>query len=340
MDRTTLAGRETSRIGFGCGRLVGGAGTPASIRLIEQARAIGISHFDVAPSYGLGLAENVLGKVLAGDRDVTIATKIGIGRPTNPGMKALARQILRPLLTATPALRQKLASKAQRGAARNQYEQAQVESSFAESLRRLQRDRIDALLLHQPEAGDLTSTLRAVMDRLVAEGRAGAIGSSTAADRDSVIPLGSVHQYRWSPSPLPPCDTGVTSIAHGLLRRYPRPRANDTISMARMAEAGFDPKDPTAWPGLLLSLALATTPGGLVLISSSDPERLRASVTAIDWVAASGKRAGFVEGAIELLHRVQTKEPSAASLPPIDRTQYIHPSNSTMAVSSRDSEEA
>jgi len=299
MRTTKLAGRETSRIGLGCGRLQGGAGAKAGRRLVEEARKLGIAHFDVAPSYGLGLAENVLGEVLEGDAGVTIATKAGISRPNNAGLKSLARQLLRPLLTTAPALRQRLADQAQRAVPRNQFTPNQIETCFAESLRRLRRDRVDVLLLHQPDPGSIRADTAIAMEQFVADGRAGAVGSGTGGDLRDLVPFGTVRQYRWSPAIDPQLET--TDIVHGLLRRYPRAPTPSTEMSRRFAELGFDAADPAAWPGLLLTAALASTPGMIVLISSTTPARLRQALKAIDWTAADGSKPGFIESAAALL---------------------------------------
>ncbi|EJL32331.1 putative oxidoreductase, aryl-alcohol dehydrogenase like protein [Novosphingobium sp. AP12] len=299
MRTTMLGGRETSRIGLGCGRLQGGAGAKAGRRLVEEARKLGIAHFDVAPSYGLGLAEDVLGDVLAGDSSVTIATKVGIARPSNAGLKSLARQLLRPLLVATPALKQRLASEAQKSVPRNQFGPDQIETSFAESLRRLRREHVDALLLHQPEPGSIGAETAAAMERLVADGRAGAVGSGTGNDLAALVPFGTVRQYRWSPAVTP--QAGTTDIVHGLLRRYPRFADPSTDFSQRLAVLGFDAADPAAWPGLLLTVALASAPDLIVLVSSSTPTRLHQAVAAIDWTAVEGGKPGFIEDASALL---------------------------------------
>ncbi|RKE43622.1 MULTISPECIES: aldo/keto reductase [unclassified Sphingomonas] len=296
---TTLSGRETSRIGLGCGRLQGGAVTKASIRLVEQARKLGITHFDVAPSYGLGLAEDVLGDALAGDAAVTIATKVGIARPGHAGLKSLARSVLKPLFSATPALRRRLGANAS-GGTRGQFGAAQIEASVTESLRRLKRDTVDVLLLHQPDPESIGPEVAATMARTMSDHRAVSVGSGTGGDLDALVPFGMVRQYRWSTGTAS-TPTAGTDIVHGLLRRYPRPTPTPPAWDEQMNALGFDPADPASWPGLLLTLALASAPNAIVLISSTDPRRLTQAVEAIDWGAAAGERAGFIDAAEALI---------------------------------------
>src|SRR5690348_6885308 len=75
-------------------------------RLLEIAYEVGFRHFDVAPSYGLGAAEAVLGSFLATRRDgVTVATKIGIAVRRSVASMHLLQRPARALLRGLPALR-------------------------------------------------------------------------------------------------------------------------------------------------------------------------------------------------------------------------------------------
>lgn len=283
MERTIVAGRPTSRIGFGCGRLVGGAGARASAKLVETALTLGIRHFDVAPSYGLGLAENVLGDVLASVPEATIITKAGIARPGNAGLKSIARQLLRPLLAATPGLKAKLARQAG-GVSRGQFEPAQVEASLTDSLSRLRRDRVDAFLLHQPAPVDLTPGLEAVMAQAMVDGRVGAVGSGSNDDVAAVVPFGTVRQYRFDvAATYGKGDDGL--ILHGVMRRYPTPPTFSPEQRDLLQSLGRDPRDPLAWTGIALTLALRSAPEAVLLISSTSADRLCVAVEAIDWSA-------------------------------------------------------
>jgi aryl-alcohol dehydrogenase-like predicted oxidoreductase len=78
-----------SEIGFGAWAIGGNAkvgNTPigwgnvddaTSKKAIQKAFDSGINFFDTADFYGLGHSEKVLGEVLKGEKDVTIATKVG-----------------------------------------------------------------------------------------------------------------------------------------------------------------------------------------------------------------------------------------------------------------------
>lgn len=75
-------GLSVSEVGFGGGGLgaVWGPTTDAeAIRAVHRALDLGITLFDVAPDYGDGRAEDVVGRALAGERSrVLVATKVHV----------------------------------------------------------------------------------------------------------------------------------------------------------------------------------------------------------------------------------------------------------------------
>ena len=72
-------GVATSAIGFGCAGLFRIPDRKTRRVTLDAAYDAGIRHFDVAPMYGLGLAETELAPFLKGRRaDITVTTKFGI----------------------------------------------------------------------------------------------------------------------------------------------------------------------------------------------------------------------------------------------------------------------
>ena len=77
LERTGL---KVSRVGFGgggIGQMWGPTNDEEAVRAVHRALDLGINYFDVAPRYGNGKAEEVLGIALQGRRDrVVVGTKV------------------------------------------------------------------------------------------------------------------------------------------------------------------------------------------------------------------------------------------------------------------------
>ena len=109
-------------------------------RVIARAVDIGFSTFDTADAYGGGKMEALLGRLVPKGADHVIVTKVGVDRGTEPPQKRFEKDYLERAVTA--------------------------------SLKRLGRDRIDLLLLHNPSSdalqeGSAVDTLRALKDRQI-----------------------------------------------------------------------------------------------------------------------------------------------------------------------------
>ncbi len=141
MEYTTLGrtGLRVSRAGFGgggIGQVWGPTTEEESIRAVHRALELGINFFDVAPRYGNGKAEEVLGRALKGrGEDVVVATKVRLEAHEMDDVEgAVAR-------------------------------------SMEASLRRLQRDSVDVLHVHNR----FTATRGEVPDSLSAEDALGPV---------------------------------------------------------------------------------------------------------------------------------------------------------------------
>jgi aryl-alcohol dehydrogenase-like predicted oxidoreductase len=165
---------ELHRVIFGCGNFGGLGSSPAlrdkgddaatALSLLDDARALGLTRFDTANTYGGGASERLLGEWL-GRQDrafrgsLEVATKVGNPNGCPPGERPLSRN--------------------------------QVASHLDESLRRLGVERIDLYYLHEFDPSTpLEETLEA-LDRALAAGKIAAFGVSnaTAADLKAVLAL-------------------------------------------------------------------------------------------------------------------------------------------------------
>jgi aryl-alcohol dehydrogenase-like predicted oxidoreductase len=284
----------THRLGFGCGRLKGGSDKAVSLRLVHTALDHGIRYFDTAPPYGLGASESVLGEALKGRQEaVIVATKAGLGRPASPGFKRAARSIVKPLARWIPGLRHAVLKGMAQRAPAAQFGCEFIATSFEASLRQLQRERVDCLLLHEAQPNDSLTPLHALLEQLVASGKLGAYGSSTGEAMHQLVRFGSVLQYRCpapgdETTPVAPAD-----VLHGALRfiapaigpameRDPQLKAQ----LGSLLQGGTDPASATG--SLALAYALARFESR-VLISTNQPQRLTETLDQVRHITASSE---------------------------------------------------
>lgn len=135
--------------------------------ILEAAVQQGITHFDTAPLYGFGMAERDLAAILQRHSHVTVTTKVGLYAPGGHDSAAgmiTARKAAGKLF---PSLSRPVVDLAVDRARR----------SLEGSLRRLGRERVDLLLIHEPNSTLLgTEEWLAWLNAEVSRGRIGAFG--------------------------------------------------------------------------------------------------------------------------------------------------------------------
>jgi aryl-alcohol dehydrogenase-like predicted oxidoreductase len=258
-------GKETSCIGFGCGRLVARSNIRQSEKLIETALDLGIRYFDVAPSYGMGTAEEVIGEVIGAAKDVTITTKIGVPRPRYSASASLLRRFVKPLLNRQPSVRrvvkQLYARSHETKGERPRYDFSTeaIRISLEESLERLGRESVDVLLAHEPHPSDLRDEVEDRFRSLVREGRISAYGVGVGARGNRWSRFGSIWQSGWPGESFQQYENDVSYIFHGIIRFAPQGRSRRDDARASS----------------LVRTALELTPNCILLVSASTPGRLR-----------------------------------------------------------------
>jgi diketogulonate reductase-like aldo/keto reductase len=293
MDTTALAltGRKTTRLGFGCA-LPAGTTARQMILLLDAAYDAGIRHFDVARSYANGTAEGTLGKFLKRrGGDVTVTTKYGI-LPLSKKYQWMTqvRNILRPLvriLRRVPAMNRRIAGTVSGAfaATKAEFSPAQARLSLEKSLRELQLDRVDLLLMHEPTVEGLgeEGLLRFLEDN-VASGRIGGYGigcksSGIPALREERPAFCKVMQFDWSvlaPKTDYPGSFRIhfrtfsqhATVLESLFSNRPdiRRRWSEII--------GIDIGEPKSLRSLMLKAALTVYPDSIVLFTSGKPEHI------------------------------------------------------------------
>jgi len=168
MRRARLAeGLDVTAIGLGTAPL-GGLFSPVSDAdaeaTIERAWSLGVRFFDTAPLYGFGLAERRLGSFLRQQKRDSFATSTKVGRLLRSATAAPEDEHYK----GTPAERPQF-----------DFSYDGVMRSVEESLARLGLDRVDVLLVHDPDdhyEDAIAGTFRA-LQRLRDDGTVKAIGA-------------------------------------------------------------------------------------------------------------------------------------------------------------------
>ena len=143
-------GIKTSAIGFGCWEIAGGYGRIEAgefDRAVARAVDAGVTCFDTAEAYGMGISERALARALGPRRkDVLVVTKVGIGYPEAPNRRDSSRK--------------------------------RIMASIESSLRNLETDHVDVYLVHWPDPNTPVEETMRALDDVVRQGKARAIGVS------------------------------------------------------------------------------------------------------------------------------------------------------------------
>lgn len=265
-------GKRVSRIGLGCGRLVGRSSLRESAKLVETALELGIRYFDVAPSYGMGTAEDVIGTVIGDSKEIAIATKVGVPRPSYSAKANGIRRLVKPVLDRVRLLKT-IAQRAsmrssQLSAERPRYDfsAAGIRASLEVSLQRLRRGSVDVFLAHEPHRLDLREEVAAWFQSLRDEGLIAAFGVGVGAIGDRWERFGSIWQSCWPGHPARQYAQDVEHIWHGAVRTS---HAGDVGGKLPRASA-------------VVRKVLEESPTGILLVSASTPRRLRELLREID----------------------------------------------------------
>lgn len=163
------------RLGLGCSRLgsvMGATGSEAK-RLLATALEEGVRFFDTSSIYAQGDSERLLGAVLGQRKDCIICTKVGQHLPLQ--MQALApfKGLVRMAVSQSAGVRQILAQARDKPVPTN-WDVSFLTQGIESSLRRLNRDHIEIMMLHGAPAEVLSA--RKAVGALEAARRAGKIG--------------------------------------------------------------------------------------------------------------------------------------------------------------------
>jgi len=147
-----------SPLGFGCAPLMGKISKSQALKAMNLAFDLGVTHFDVARSYGFGRAERVVGEFLKGRRDqITVTSKFGVVPPTMSWSTRKLIPLARTAANFFPGLKQRLKKKSGQLLAERRFDVDFARQCLDQSLSELATDYIDIYLIHEPNVSLLTN---------------------------------------------------------------------------------------------------------------------------------------------------------------------------------------
>ena len=138
-------------LGFGCTKLTHNNNERLAISNLETAYDVGITYFDTARLYGFGRAETILGKFIKNKRDkVTVCSKVGLIPRELPAFLNLRMiNLVRAGLNKLSSIKEKFVDATNGLSSEMVFSPQEAEESLNRSLKELQTDYIDYLLLHE-----------------------------------------------------------------------------------------------------------------------------------------------------------------------------------------------
>jgi aryl-alcohol dehydrogenase-like predicted oxidoreductase len=295
MQRVSVPNVEgsASLVGMGCASLGSRVGRREGLKALERAFDVGVTWFDVAPSYGDAEAETILGEFVRGRRDkVKICTKVGIRPARTPFAMRAVKPIMRSAVDAIPTLR-RYVTRARPTATKLGMTPEMILSSVDESLQRLGTDHVDVLALHDADADEVVrDDLVAALQRLLSLGKAKTISIASSLEigllgvaHSNVYGIVQVANNPFQPSlaraterlPIGQVITFVTHSAYGAFGALYRLRErieSNTTRLQMLRDEGYSGNIEEVAAAFLADYALATNRAGITLFSMLKKDHL------------------------------------------------------------------
>lgn len=302
MRSARLGDVQISALALGCapiGNLFTAMSDETAVGAVDAAWDAGVRFFDTAPHYGLGLSERRLGAALAGRprTEFTVSTKVGRLLVDDPG-GAVRRD---DEGFDVPATQRRVWDFSADG----------VRRSLDESLTRLGLDRVDVVLIHDPDDHEKQAFQEAypALHELRAQGVIGAIGAgmnqwqmlerfATETDVDVVLLAGryTLLEQTSLDSMLPACaERGVAVLAAGVFNSGllatddPPPSATYNYATAppelharAVAIAEVCKRHGVSLPQVAMAFAAAHPAVSALLVGAQNAEQMRRNAALFD----------------------------------------------------------
>lgn len=256
-------------------------------RIFDAAYEAGIRHFDVAPVYGLGIAEGELGRLLPRTLgDITVTTKFGLRPSAGSRVVAKVQRPIRHLLARSDRLRTIARSHSKPAVAVEAPKIADVRASLQKSLDLLGLGYIDILLLHDmpwtPAVQNLWGELNG--DGLLTEvGALGLTGDARVLNQYPESFLADVKVLQVPSDTKIPCNSnrhGALTINYGLLSTSLSQFnhwLDDHVQSRKELEdiVGQELRTIESRASLLASLSLSRDSSSILLIGSTQASHIK-----------------------------------------------------------------
>lgn len=289
-----VTGLRSAQIGMGCASLGSRVAPRAGLRALAAAHDAGLNWFDVAPSYGAGQAETLLGLFAKGRRDqIVICSKVGLAPPAHNDRLRMVYALGRPIAGAARGLRRRFRGFAATRNRRLELTPDLVRRALDQSLVRLGTDYLDVFALHDPLPADMRrDDIRAALHDLQAAGKARVISCAGGAE---AIAAAKPDPFRILQRADLPGDAGTCApsidfdlVTHsvigigGAADRLSRAISADKTLRQRLSGICDEHVPHRIACNLLLRRAMARNPQGVVLLSLFGHGHLNEACSAVN----------------------------------------------------------
>ncbi len=300
LGRTSI---RVSQLGYGTAGLMRCRTERARMNMLAAAFDSGITHYDTAPIYGLGECERLLGRFGRGKRRaITVTTKFGLRLNRAAASLSNVQSFARRLLSASPTIAAAVRARAKVLYKPPAFSAEQAQTSLEASLRTMRTDYVDFFLLHECSVETrVTEDLLICLERLRRDGKVRAFGIATNFQHgrafQALYPaLCDVMQFESDAlnpnvlrlrlgNTLPALITHsvFTSALPGLRAAL---MADPVLTRHWSETLAVDVTEPATLARLLLTLAIADNPTGVVLVHSNSIEHVVSNAAAAREVPA------------------------------------------------------
>lgn len=273
-------------LGFGTSNVLHYKSSREVTEALQTAYESGIKYFDTAPIYGFGWAERFLGQFLKGKRnEITIVTKAGL----DPG--SIKPLLPFGLISGVRTFKKAWSSLAERKLTDLNNEPmhtsmpvSALHHSLDRSLRQLQTDYIDILLLHEATVRYANQDdILNFASNAISSGKVRAVGIGSARNNLSqakhLDPIYTVMQtdFRWTAHVVPGPSVKLNNV-YGIwnaIRTLESQTAQPGFRKDFISTTGVDLNSKTEILQLVLSVTKHLHSNGITLFSSTHPKHIR-----------------------------------------------------------------